>query len=108
MIQSNNNIVRSLNNLIEYSTDFRFKRRANFKQLHTAIIKNHFNASSVVLDIEKGTVLLGIDMLERGAEVEITFNSLEKFLKSCIRETEENISFYKNILHYYAMTEAVA
>ena len=108
MIQPNNTIVRSISNLIEYSTDFRYQRRASFKQLHIAIIKNHFNATSVVLDIDNGTALLGVDMLEKGAEVEITFDDLQKFLKSCIRENKENISFYKNILHYYAMTEAVA
>ncbi len=108
MTQSNNNIVRSLHNLIEYSTDFRFQHRASFKQLHTELIKHHFNASSVTLDVTAGTVVLGIDMVAHGAEVEITFNNLEKFLKSCIRETPEYISFYKNILHYYAMAEAVA
>ncbi len=100
--------LRSLNNLIEYSTDFRFQRRANFKHLHLALIKEFFNASDVVLDIENKTVCLGLDMLSRGAEVCIEYKNLEKFLKSCVRDTPENMGFYRNILHYYTLTEAVA
>ncbi len=101
-------IIKSLNNLIEYSTDFRFQRRANFKQLHVALIKHFFNASSVVLDIEHQQVCLGIDMIERGAEVCIEYTNFTKFLKSCVRDTSDNRTFYQNILHYYSRTEAVA
>lgn len=108
MNQSDSNTLRSLCNLIEYSTDFRFKRRSNFKQLHSSLIKHFFNASSIVLDTESQTIYLGVDALNKGAEVCLKFDNLEKFLKSCIRPTEENIVFYKNVLHYYTQTEAVA
>lgn len=100
--------IKSIYNLIEYSSDFRFKRRANFKQLHTSLIKDFFNTTSVVLDVDNHTVCLGIDMLEKGTEVCIKFDDLEKFLKSCVRPTEEKLPLYKNILHYYTRTEAVA
>ncbi|WP_379953150.1 hypothetical protein [Dokdonia sp. R78006] len=108
MQHSNNTILKSLNDLIEYSTDFRFQRSASFQQLHIALIKHFFNASSVVLDIDTNSVCLGIDVLKKGAEVTIAFDNLEKFLKSCIRNKPTNMAFYKNILHYYASNAAVA
>lgn len=108
MNHSDNDILKSLCGLIEYSTDFRFKNRSIFKQLHASLIKEFFKATSVVLDTDKQIVYLGIDMLEKGAEVCIEFDNLEKLLKSCIRPTQENLSIYKNILYQYKDTEAIA
>ncbi len=108
MQHSNDTILKSLNDLIEYSTDFRLQRSASFRQLHIALIKHFFNASSVVLDIDTNKVCLGLDTLNKGAEVTIEYDNLEKFLKSCIRNTSSNVAFYKNILHYYASNTAVA
>lgn len=108
MNQDDSITLKRLHNLIEHSTDFRFRHRAHFKQLHVALIKEFFNASSALIDIENNQIFLGIDELQKGAEVSITFDNLEKFLKSCIRNTPECIAFYSNLLHYYTSKNAVA
>jgi len=101
-------ILKSLYDLIEYATDFRFKRNTLHKQLHLTLIKHFFNTPSVMLDEDNCTVYIGLDSLSKGLEVKITYTNLTSFLKSCVRDSEENKSFYKNIIHYYSKVEAVA
>ncbi len=100
--------LKSLYDLVEYATDFRFKRNANHRQLHIALIENFFNTSCVVLDEDNNRVYLGLDTLSKGLEIEVIYTNLTSFLKSCIRNTPENREFYNNILHYYSKIEAVA
>lgn len=100
--------LKSLFNLIEYATDFRFKQIANHKQLHLSLIKNFFNTNSVVLNEETKTIYIGLDCLSRGLEVKIKYTDLTSFLKSCVRYTPENEEFYINILDYYSEEDAVA
>jgi len=107
-MELNSKTIKSLENLVEYSTDFRFRRRASFRQLHIALIKHFFNATTVVLDVLNNQVYLGIDVIEKGTEVCIRFTNYDQFIKSCIRDTSDNHEFYSNILHYYNRTEQVA
>ncbi len=101
-------IVNSIHNLIEYSTTPQLTKQKGFMELHNAIIKKFFAASSVHIDYSNKTICLGVDVLSKGCDVEISYSSLEEFLKSCIRQDSENLKFYKNLLHYYNMTAAVA
>ena len=100
-------VVKSLNDLIEYSTDFRYHKRENFKYLHQVLVTDFFKASSVVIDTEAQKIYLGLDMLAHGLEVNLTYKNFEKFLKSCVRHNPENLTFYKKVLEYYAPKQAV-
>lgn len=108
MSQKNTLIINGLHNLIDYSTRENQKSHKGFQELHNAIIKHFFNASSVIIDRENKTICLGIEVLSKGCDVSIKFDDLNSFLRSCVREDAGNITFYKNLLHYYTMTEAVA
>ncbi|RMB59437.1 hypothetical protein EAX61_07570 [Dokdonia sinensis] len=108
MSQENTLIINGLHNLIDYSTRENQKAHKGFQELHNAIIKHFFNASSVTIDKIEKTICLGVAVLSKGCNVTINYDDLNAFLKSCVRADAGNITFYKNLLHYYTLTEAVA
>ena len=108
MSTTNNIIIDSIYTLLDSTTHLYAPVTKSGLELQKAIIKKFFNASSVQIDYEKKEINLGLEMLSKGCEIAITYEDLNTFLRSCIRTTNRDLTFYKNILHYYSTRDAVA
>lgn len=88
-----------------------------FKNLHVAILKNHYNAADVVFDYHRGRVELDIVMDDRDYDpkkvnlciptlhANLWFRNLYDFLKSCIDNDSKSVAFYARLLQSYQNNE---
>ncbi len=108
MSNTNTIIINGLHNLIDYST--RDNRIANkeFQELHKAVLKYFYNASSIEINTLEKTIFLDVGATSEECKVSLNYDDLSTFLKSCVRADSGNITFYKNLLQYYTKTDAVA
>lgn len=88
-----------------------------FKNLHVAIVKNHYNATDVLFDYHRKRVELDIVMDDRDYNPErinlsvptlhanLWFRNLCEFLKTCIDNDSKSVAFYAGLLRSYQKNE---
>ncbi|TQD39600.1 hypothetical protein [Haloflavibacter putidus] len=95
-------ILREMNNLITYSCNNQNISTERFSTFHKALLKKHFEASEVSIDIKENTLHLQI-LVESNKHVNVNFEyqSLEALLKSCLEKDNGSLGFYQNMLTFY-------
>ncbi len=95
-------ILKEMNNLITYSCNNQNVSTERFSTFHKALLKKHFEASEVAIDIEQKNLHLKISV-ETGKYVNVNFEfqSLETLLKSCLEKDNGSLGFYQNMLTFY-------
>lgn len=85
-----------------------------YKNLHVAILKNHYNAADVSIDYHRRRVEMSIvldnsvydpktiNLVVPTLHANLLFKNLFDFLKTCIDKDSRSLAFYANILRYYA------
>lgn len=109
-------VLMEIENLIARSCP-KQKVPQKFKNLHVAILKNHYNAADVVFDYHRGRVELDIVMDDRDYDpkkvnlfiptmhANLWFRNLYDFLKSCIDNDSKSVAFYARLLQSYQNDE---
>lgn len=89
----------------------------NFQSLHSAVIKNHYNATDVSIDYHRKRIAMDIVMNEKDYDPQkinlklptlytnLFFNNLCEFLKSCIDGDNKSLAFYAGLLRSYTKKE---
>ena len=95
-------ILTEMNNLITYSCNNQNVSTERFSTFHKALLKKHFEASEVSIDLEQNTLHLKI-LVENNKYVNVNFEyqSLEALLKSCLEKDDNSLGFYQNMLTFY-------
>ena len=105
-------IPYEIENLI---TTSRLKKNVSlqFKNLHIAILKKHYNASEVSIDYHRRRIVMEIVMNDTDYDpktvnlnlptlhTNLWFRNLCDFLKLCINSDSKSLSFYENLLSSY-------
>ncbi len=111
-------VLMEIENLIALSCP-KQKVPQKFKNLHVAILKNHYNAADVIFDYHRGRVELDIVMDDtdydpktvnlsvRTLHANLWFRNLFDFLKTCIDNDAKSIAFYAGLLQSYQSNEIV-
>ncbi|SDM37799.1 hypothetical protein [Kriegella aquimaris] len=85
-----------------------------YKNLHVAILKNHYNAADVAIDYHRGRVEMDVILDDKDYDpkkvnlcvptlhVNLLFKNLFDFLKTCIDKDSKSLAFYSNLLHSYS------
>ncbi|WP_339713703.1 hypothetical protein [uncultured Kriegella sp.] len=85
-----------------------------YKNLHVAILKNHYNAADVVIDYHRGRVAMDIILDDKDYDpknvnigmptlhVNLLFQNLIDFLKTCLDNDSKSLVFYAGLLHSYS------
>lgn len=109
-------ILMELENLISLSCK-NAKRSKKYEQLHVAILKKYYNATDVTIDYHRNRIAMNIvmdDKIYNPREVNtylptlhtnLLFNSLKKFLRSCIEKDDKSIGFYAQLLNTFTSQE---
>lgn len=99
-------IFIEVNNLIDKSCEKQDGYAIDFSSFHRALIKKHFECESVVINRERGVIILEM-MTENNLkktkilDVKVDFKNFDKFLKSCVVQSPHTLLFYKNMLQHY-------
>jgi len=102
-------ILQEMRHLLEYSCNDVALENHYYDSLHSAILKKHFKADDVRIDYQHRVVHLnmcveddlGFFGRKSYVDVEMNFTSIYEFLKNCLEETDQNLTFYRNILNFY-------
>lgn len=97
-----NTILNEMHNLIAYSCQSNQVSMANFDTFHTALIKKHFEAIEV--DIQRDIKNISLKVMVKNNQyvhVNLSYNTLEDFLKSCLEDDLGSLAFYQNMLTFY-------
>ncbi|WP_121666818.1 hypothetical protein [Mesonia aquimarina] len=95
-------ILNEMNNLIAYSCQSNEVSTSNFNTFHTALIKKHFEAIEVDIQRELKNIELKVLIKDNQyVHVNLSYNTLEDFLKSCLEDDLGSLSFYQNMLTFY-------
>ena len=85
----------------------------HFKNLHVALLKNHYNAADVVFDYHRRRVIMDIVMDDSAYDpkkanlslptfhANLLFSNLCDFLNTCIDHDPRSVAFYANLLKSY-------
>jgi len=95
-------ILNEMENLIAYSCQSSDISTEKFDTFHSALIKKHFGALEANINRETKTLELKVAVRENNyAHINITYKSLENFLKSCLEDDLGSLAFYQNMLTFY-------
>lgn len=100
-------ILKEMNNLISYSCNNEAISTNRFATFHKALIKKHFEASEVEINLNQNNLFLKIPIeANRYATINFEFKDFEALLKSCIEDDLESLFFYQNMLSFYNVAAA--
>ena len=109
-------ILFEIENLITISS-LKKEVSLQFKNLHIALLKKHYNASEVSIDYHRRRVEMQIIMDDNDYDpktinsylptlhTNLWFRNLSDFLKSCIDSDFRSLAFYASLLNSYRNTE---
>ncbi|MFI2741886.1 hypothetical protein ACG2LH_04035 [Zhouia sp. PK063] len=111
-------VLNEMHNLINYSCQHLENNHKAFESLHNAILKKYFKAVEVKIDYDNHTVDLVMNVTEDSineiaknysntVHVNLNFENIHNFLKSCIEKDEKSVVFYQNILKYYSIHNVI-
>lgn len=110
-------ILMEFENLISVSCKNAEKSK-EIEQLHIALLKKYYNATDVHIDYHRHRITLDIIMDNKAYKarqvntylpilpVNLSFDNLRKFLKSCVEKDEKSLGFYAQLLQSFAKEEA--
>ncbi|WP_276389275.1 hypothetical protein [Eudoraea chungangensis] len=105
-------ILKDLENLIS-RTCAKGKMTKRVQQIHSSIIKNHYNATDVYIDYHRKRVVMEILLDDSNYDpktinlsmptfnANFIFTSLCDFLKSCMDEDHKSLAYYSGLLSSY-------
>lgn len=109
-------VLMEIENLVTRSCP-KQKVPQQFKNLHVAILKNHYNAADVVFDYHRRRVEMAIVMDDTAYDpktvnfalptlhANLWFRNLCDFLKTCIDRDSKSVAFYAGLLKSYQSNE---
>lgn len=105
-------ILNDLENLIS-RTCAKGKMTKRVQQIHSSIIKNHYNATEVYIDYHRKRVVMEILLDDSNYDpktinlsmptfnANFIFESLCNFLKSCLDKDNKSLAYYSHLLSSY-------
>lgn len=105
-------IMNEMKNLITYSCSESNGQGTGFENLHTAILKKHFNAKDVKIDYDNKTINMNM-FVEHSVKkskylnVDMKFKDIYTFLMGCLDYEQQDFLFYRNILTFYSINKVV-
>lgn len=95
-------IIDEVKNLISYSITNQDADNQKFESLHRAILKKYFEAKDIQINYLAQTIDLKLP-ISNNNYTGITFECLDLngFLQSCLKNDEQSLYFYQNLLTHY-------
>ena len=82
------------------------EKSSAYSSLHKGIIKMYFGARNVEIDYENDLIKAEIPVSDQGfINVNFECQDLDRFLSSCIKKDKRSLTFYKNTLNYYSLSQ---
>lgn len=104
-------ILQEVENLIDTNCTYTTLDQAKDSKLHQAIIKKYFKADTVEFDFASNIIKLQVQVdkgRQANVEIDVDFEKLPDFLKTCLEKDQSSLRYYKSLLNYYHTREPLS